>query len=133
MKVNEPSECLKPSPTILTSAVHVMSFTHHSCDTLSVSGVILQWRNRTSRPCCEEKELPITLSICFNMLQEPHGWDLPHGTSSFEVYSLNVNFNVIIVELVIDIFISHNQNYPNWGIVKKKKKNLYHTVRRIPN
>lgn len=64
MKVNEPSQCLRPSPTILTRAViHVTSFTHLSCDTLSVSGVILQRHNRRSAPCCEEKKWPITLTI----------------------------------------------------------------------
>ncbi len=73
-KVDEPFHCLSRLPQywrapLFTSWV----FTHHSCDTLSVSGVILQWRNRTSRPRWEEKELQITLSICFNMLGEPHG------------------------------------------------------------
>ncbi len=41
--------------------VHIFTtwvFTHHNCDTLT--GVIPQWWNRTSRPCWEEKKLPIT-------------------------------------------------------------------------
>lgn len=37
-------------------------------------------------------------------------------------FTANVNFNVITVELVVDIFISHNRNYPKLGGIVKRKK-----------
>lgn len=49
------------------------------------------------------------------MLEEQHEWELK--------FAVNVNFNVTIVEfVVVDIFISQSQNYPNWGNIK----NLFH-------